>query len=726
MAEFKLPGTLEEAQEQDTLAQGAAADAITARNEAIDDFDSAESALNEAIDGAQGIVDGLKDELADAKTDLETAEGNVEAAKGNVKTAEDDAREAQGLLNDEIDRANELIDAANIASAALITAVESHNGLLLARNAAVNAANDAINNGDSAASIDSLRRDALEAIAAFEDFDVGTLDHLEEVRDLTEAAALAAKKDVFDAQDAFDTAMGKVEVAIAHLNAMEIELVDAQRDVFNATNAVNKAIADLNEALEELHNAEQVRDEAIEYAQHWENIAAITAANVTAWQDHINEMEQYELDMIAHNAAHEAWKNNPNHGSFFEDEYEKWEALMERYNLNKNEFPALQEAYEKALAEYNTAKAEFEARNELWNEWQELRPESGEGIVRTTRIFNGTDITGGNPTDFELVIAPGVVLTRGSGGNSSFTLTVSSEASMGTVVLGARHGGNSQITTIDIWEAGEIVDFVIHPNSNMSQFQLISYTPKEGSVFDGTAPIPPTPPVAPPQPPVHRGPEPIAPPRPDDPDLDEIDGNFVFKGTTDPTLEDFVDEAPPAGTPFVHGPFELDPPDTLGDLDGLEPPGREEPDGDLLDPPVTVPPVPPTDPADPVDPVDPPDDPIEPEPPVEVVPVAEPPVEVIAAVLPVAPPAPGPVVEVEGEEAVFEIPDAPVPLAFAPPAVSDYVPTIVIEDSPVPLAAPIAGEVAGFITTGLILASLIAAVVGNSIRKMRTEEMAEE
>jgi len=32
-------------------------------------------------------------------------------------------------------------------------------------------------------------------------------------------------------------------------------------------------------------------------------------------------------------------------------------------------------------------------------------------------------------------------------------------------------------------------------------------------------------------------------------------------------------------------------------------------------------------------------------------------------------------------------------------------------------------EVAGFITTGLILASLIAAVVGNSIRKMRTEEV---
>jgi hypothetical protein len=68
----------------------------------------------------------------------------------------------------------------------------------------------------------------------------------------------------------------------------------------------------------------------------------------------------------------------------------------------------------------------------------------------------------------------------------------------------------------------------------------------------------------------------------------------------------------------------------------------------------------------------------------------------------------------------------PVPYAEAPPEVDDYVPVMVIEDAPVPLAAmPGAGDVAGFITTGLILASLIAAVVGNSIRKMRTEGIAD-
>jgi len=58
--------------------------------------------------------------------------------------------------------------------------------------------------------------------------------------------------------------------------------------------------------------------------------------------------------------------------------------------------------------------------------------------------------------------------------------------------------------------------------------------------------------------------------------------------------------------------------------------------------------------------------------------------------------------------------------------VDDYEATIVIEDPAVPLAPPELGEVAGFITTGLILASMIAAVVGNSIRKMRTEDTEEE
>ena len=63
---------------------------------------------------------------------------------------------------------------------------------------------------------------------------------------------------------------------------------------------------------------------------------------------------------------------------------------------------------------------------------------------------------------------------------------------------------------------------------------------------------------------------------------------------------------------------------------------------------------------------------------------------------------------------------------MALPEVEDTMPIIEIPDVAPPLAAmPDVGEVAGFITTGLILASLIAAVVGNSIRKMRTEEVEE-
>jgi len=36
------------------------------------------------------------------------------------------------------------------------------------------------------------------------------------------------------------------------------------------------------------------------------------------------------------------------------------------------------------------------------------------------------------------------------------------------------------------------------------------------------------------------------------------------------------------------------------------------------------------------------------------------------------------------------------------------------------------GEIAGFFTTGLILTALIAAIIGNSIRKMRTVEQPDE
>jgi hypothetical protein len=63
------------------------------------------------------------------------------------------------------------------------------------------------------------------------------------------------------------------------------------------------------------------------------------------------------------------------------------------------------------------------------------------------------------------------------------------------------------------------------------------------------------------------------------------------------------------------------------------------------------------------------------------------------------------------------IPLAPSPLP------TEYKTFTTVKDPLIPLAKAIdTGEVAGFITTGLILATLIAAVVGNSIRKMRTEE----
>jgi len=176
-------------------------------------------------------------------------------------------------------------------------------------------------------------------------------------------------------------------------------------------------------------------------------------------------------------------------------------------------------------------------------------------------------------------------------------------------------------------------------------------------------------------------------------------------------FEGSIDDFTPFETPVMPDLTTLDP---LAPLTALVNPLPGDLPGDT--PPVDIPPgdIPPGD--------TPPDDTLPGDTPTggtpfEIIPLAPAPDPAL-----VPAPAPIPPVPVEGAP-VFEIDGTPVPLAFTPPAVADSVPTIIIEDAPVPLAAlPGSGEIAGFITTGLILASLIAAVVGNSIRKMRTEE----
>jgi len=106
--------------------------------------------------------------------------------------------------------------------------------------------------------------------------------------------------------------------------------------------------------------------------------------------------------------------------------------------------------------------------------------------------------------------------------------------------------------------------------------------------------------------------------------------------------------------------------------------------------------------------------------PLVVIPTAPAPAPAPAPAAPAPAPAPAPV-------EIIDIVDEPVPLAppDTPAEPDDFV-TLTIEEPEVPLAPPITGEVAGFVTTGIIMAALIAAVIGNSIRKMRTEETEEQ
>jgi len=151
-----------------------------------------------------------------------------------------------------------------------------------------------------------------------------------------------------------------------------------------------------------------------------------------------------------------------------------------------------------------------------------------------------------------------------------------------------------------------------------------------------------------------------------------------------------------------------------GDGDGGGNPGDgggdpdDDPDDDPIDPPAPVVPTadPPADP--PADPVDPPAEPVDP-----VVLIAPPPV-------PAGPP-PAEPVEPPAPPADIEVLIAPPPTPLGPP-----VEEIQITPQEVPLAQTTIGGMAGFFTTGLIAAALLAAVVSNSVKKMRTNEQVEE
>lgn len=268
-----------------------------------------------------------------------------------------------------------------------------------------------------------------------------------------------------------------------------------------------------------------------------------------------------------------------------------------------------------------------------------------------------------------LTLSPGVVLS--GGGNAPLTLTVSANAAPGTITIIFRATGD--VFDVVVNGAGS---FGFGPQSSSNGFQIGTFT-LWGEWVDGE-PVPVT---------------------------EYVPGEAITEYVPGAPITTYVPGAPimefEQGAPIMQWQWQT---------------GGEEFTVWIVTIPVITDPIdPPEDPIVPTEPVDPtdPTDPTGPTP-------EETPEPVVAAATDPLPPTDPPTDGGETEE-VVDITPMPVPLD-APQDLE----TIVMQPQDVPLAPPPVAEVAGFITTGLILASLIAAVVGNSIRKMRAEEEPEE
>jgi len=761
------PETALEARNQADEAQAAAAAADTAAESAKENFNANKPSLDAAVTEAQAAREEAEETLDAAITARETARAARDEAYGDAEAAKETATTARDDLNDAVINANGLIEDANSAAAALVKAIEDRNELQLTVNEAIEAVITATNNGEPAADISALRSVAVSAQALLDVFDADIdLDALEQLRESTDQAAQEAIGEVDTAQEAFDAAMIAVQKAIDHLNTMETDLFQAQTDELAATSDVNEAIAALNVALEALHDAELELTEAVEYALHMQEVADIKEANALAWEQYDADMLDYEAALAEFEAEHAVWllgfdADDPE----YLEALAQWKLEMEARGIAEEDYLEALAAFRAAQSAHNTAMEEFrtrEAEHEIaLKEWEDFIESIGSGgpntVVRTNNVKElpgmGSSLNG----NFNEEIAPGVTLYRNTNDNT-FGLIVSEDAQQGTIVLQLKSGNSFSHFTISINQAGTFTNFNLGVSqSESSGFGIVARTFMDKPVFGENPPVfneyPPDPldQGPPPPQPEARGEEPVEPDKPEL-RLDDIP-EFVFSGTpfegedslTPPEIPDESVE---------HDPFDLMPMLTIVDLNALEgeaAPGIIDPDGELPDEPVEEDD---DDDDEPIDDDDDDDEPIDDEPaddePADDEPVDEYPVDgpgsgdpVVAAAI-TAPPepvpadatapapadvpatAPAPADAPADAPAVFEIPDTAAPLT-ASPVPDDYQSLTIIEDPAVPLAMPAdLGEVAGFLTTGLVLATLIAAVVGNSIRKMRTEEVEEE
>ncbi|MCL2663304.1 MAG: hypothetical protein FWE83_08270 [Oscillospiraceae bacterium] len=562
--------------------------------------------------------------------------------------------------------------------------------------------------------------------------------------DAAEAAREAEELALFEAAEAERLAEFEAEEAareIAELEEFEAEQARLEAEHYALEELLKPGAEAAHEKAEddryEQFKLDEAAREAEEKAEHWRLEKIRRDEDEAEW----NRIEQDREDNWETSAEYLAYLENLrlwnlNRDRLIEEfggDEEAWETAWDQYQEDLTAYNTALLQYQSDLAAYNAAKAAHEIALAAW-QLQRDAVEDG-SLKEFTVAINGNIGRNNASNDFNgngtFNISTGISLARVSENSNIFRLTVSSGASQGSFTIIERSTGNVYNFSV-IGEGVHEFTFT-HANGNvMTQSDINGFELRGGFVSDNMPVLTVNAPNAPTAPTNDPGARPTFNEPGDKPEPPEfVAEEFEFSG-----FEPFIFN----GETFVRAPFNFNPAvfegDTFAFIEGEFVPGTFTFIPGTFEY-IFVPDIPTTvvepEPVDPIEEIvdeEAPDEPAEDEPAEDVVAEEAPAEDVVVADVVVAD-----VVAAEAvaddedpveDELEFEIDDAPVPLAFAPPEVDDYVPGIEIPDAPVPLANLPAGEVAGFITTGLILATLIAAVVGNSIRKMRTEEADEE
>ena len=652
--------TYDEAREIANEAQIAADDAA----EGLGVYEDANADAQEVLNDKQETFDNAQEAHNDAFTKANEARNERDQKQEEKESLLEEAQEAKNEMQDAVDKANEAAQIANDAINAHDNAVREKNDRIEAVNNATQAVYDAMNNEGSDDDVEALRTNLANAQANLDEFE-HDLDALNAARQMYTDLANDAAYEIYregGLRDQFEAAVNAVNDAVRELNALEAAYHDAQSDVYNAANDFNAAINALNIAKEAAHNASQDLAQAQAHADYLQNVADVKESNAQLVKLFEQQREAYENDRQAHEDAKNEWENGL-YGEDYENALREWEKQMrdrdialEDYEAAQQEYQAARQRYEEELEAYNQARRDHQDQLDRWEEWENNRPTdqngnpTGEGIVVEIEHGVNPNFSGGNHTNISWEIAPGIILTRGSGGNSAVFLTITEEAEQGQLTFYARHGNSAQRVTIDVFEAGDLINLSVHPNFNMSQFsnrEGFVFESREMPVFNGQAPtFEGSPPelehTPPPTRPVYRGDAPEAPKLPELELAGRPEFNFErddFTGGVEnveanPAQDANVHEMPDFG--FEYEIAQIITPDTPDILDNIDldiTPPTTTPD-EVTTPPTTQPTTPPTTtPAQPTEPTQPtipqPTEPITPPTTEPIIPPTTPPAQIV-------------------------------------------------------------------------------------------------